>query len=521
MSNYYTLELFKNVDVQRNNENVRWFSTSQEQYAYFVSHLYRRIENNTPIKNKNQFLVEINVEEARIIPYACFYNSSNKKIYCFITDVQYLNESTTILSYEIDPIQTYMFEMKIGKSFVEREHVTNDTVGAHTIDEGLYTNELILNHRDVVSDMSSDMLYIINTTVSPKGEQVSIGGQYGGIIQGGKWFAYADSDSFKDAVTNINNAGKSDGIISIFMLPKDLIVYNTNTHEVANGLKFAPKQLTYSKISSLNGYRPKNKKLLCYPYNVVRIGNNGNDIKELKPERFGSNLSFKLFRNPVGTVNYAMLPNDYNGFSYDYRYMITSQPFPSCQWVNDPYADWLNANSTSNSIGVLTSMVSGATTGAIGGSIIPGIGTVGGALVGGVTSGLASAINSFSQASQKMSEPQSAIGSINANNILSVESLNRFSIDQLTVTKEIAQSIDDFFTCYGYKVNTFKVPNLTTHSLFNYVKLGECNITGNIPSVYLDKIISRFQNGITLWHSSFEAQRSKLYENEVVVNAVD
>ena len=177
MSNYYTLELFKNVDVQRHNENVRWFSTSQEQYAYFVSHLYRRIENNTPIKNKNQFLVEINVEDARTIPYACFFNSNNKKIYCFITDVQYLNESTTILSYEIDPIQTYMFEMKIGKSFVEREHVTNDTVGAHTIDEGLYTNELILNHRDVVSDMSSDMLYIINTTVSPKGEQASIGGQ--------------------------------------------------------------------------------------------------------------------------------------------------------------------------------------------------------------------------------------------------------------------------------------------------------------------------------------------------------
>lgn len=516
MSNYYTLELFKNVDVQRNNENVRWFSTLQEQYAYFVSHLYRRIENNTPIKNKNQFLVEINVEDARTIPYACFYNTVGKKMYCFITDVEYLNENTSILSYEIDPIQSYMFEINIGKSFVEREHVTDDTIGKHTIDEGLYTNELILNHRDVVSDMSSSLLYIINSTVYPTGGDDAIGGHYGGIIQGGCWFAYADSDSFKEAITNINNQGKSDAIISIFMLPSDLIVYNTNTHKVADGLAFEPKDLTYSKITSLNGYTPKNKKLLCYPYNVIRIGNNGNDIKELKPERFGSNLTFKLFRNPVGTVNYGLLPNNYNGFSYDYRYMITSQPFPTCQWVNDPYADWLNANSTSNSIGILTSMVSGGVTGAIGGSIIPGIGTLGGAVVGGLTSGLSSAINSFSQASQKMNEPQSAIGSINANNILSVENLNRFSIDQLTVTREIAESIDDFFTCYGYKVNTFKVPNLTTHSLFNYVKLGECNITGNIPSVYLDKIIARFQNGITLWHSNFVASHEVLYKNEVV-----
>ena len=521
MSNYYTLELYKNVDVQRNNENVRWFSTLDNQYAYFSSHLYKKIEENTPIKNKSQFLVKLNVEEVRTIPYACFYNSNGKKVYCFITDVEYLNENTTIMSYEIDPIQTYMIEIKIGKSFVEREHVTNDTIGMHTIDEGLYTNELILNKRNVVDDMSESLLYIINTTVSPTGEEQSIGGQYGGIIQGGKWFAYADSNSFKEAVTNINNAGKSDAIISIFMLPKDLIVYNTDTHEVVDGLKFNPKDLTYSKINTLNGYTPKNKKLLCYPYNVVRIGNNGNDIKELKPERFGDSLTFKLFRNPVGTVNYAMLPNDYNGFSYDYRYMITSQPFPSCQWVNDPYADWLNANSTGNTIGVLSSMTSGAIGGALGGSIIPGIGTIGGAVVGGLTSGLSSAINSYAQASSKMNEPQSAIGSINANNILSVENLNRFSIDQLTVTKEIAESIDDFFTCYGYKVNTFKVPNLTTHSLFNYVKLGEANITGNIPSIYLDKIVARFQAGITLWHSSFESQKSKLYENEVLVNAMD
>ena len=45
-----------------------------------------------------------------------------------------------------------------------------------------------------------------------------------------------------------------------------------------------------------------------------------------------------------------------------------------------------------------------------------------------------------------------------------------------------------------------KVPNLHTRKSFNYVRTIDCNITGSIPDIYLNKIKEIFNNGVTLWH---------------------
>ena len=62
--------------------------------------------------------------------------------------------------------------------------------------------------------------------------------------------------------------------------------------------------------------------------------------------------------------------------------------------------------------------------------------------------------------------------------------------------------IDDYFTMYGYKVNSVEVINPHKRTYYDYIKTIGCNITGNIPQSELLEIKSLFDKGITLWHNT-------------------
>ena len=57
------------------------------------------------------------------------------------------------------------------------------------------------------------------------------------------------------------------------------------------------------------------------------------------------------------------------------------------------------------------------------------------------------------------------------------------------------------FQCFGYKVNSLKVPNLKNRPNWNYVKCIDVNIIGDIPQQDLQTIKNMFNTGITLWHN--------------------
>ena len=71
----------------------------------------------------------------------------------------------------------------------------------------------------------------------------------------------------------------------------------------------------------------------------------------------------------------------------------------------------------------------------------------------------------------------------------------------MSVKSEYAKIIDDYFTMYGYKVNSLKIPNITGRTYWNYVKTIGCNFEGNIPQGDLNEIKNMFNRGITLWHN--------------------
>src|SRR6056297_1200576 len=145
MSQITTLKLLTNVDLTKNYNNTFSFSSLTAQTNFFLSKTAHTFENLTYQRREGTVKVEKNINDIYNINYMMFQNAeySNKWFYAFITDMEYRNPSTTLITFEIDVMQTWKFEMDIKESFVEREHVDSDSIGEHLVDENLEIGEVI------------------------------------------------------------------------------------------------------------------------------------------------------------------------------------------------------------------------------------------------------------------------------------------------------------------------------------------------------------------------------------------
>ena len=79
--------------------------------------------------------------------YLAFQNPdySNKYFFAFIEGVEYVNDKTTKINYKVDLFTTWRSYFNLKSCFVVREHVTDDTLGIHTVPESLETGDYIVN----------------------------------------------------------------------------------------------------------------------------------------------------------------------------------------------------------------------------------------------------------------------------------------------------------------------------------------------------------------------------------------
>ena len=127
----------------------------------------------------------------------------------------------------------------------------------------------------------------------------------------------------------------------------------------------------------------------------------------------------------------------------------------------------------------------------------------GGAMEGGGVIGLASSVaNTMQQIKQAKMTPEQAKGNTNAGSIAYSNGEIGYRFNRMSIKAEYAKIIDDYWTAFGYKVNAFKVPNITGRRYWNYVHTIGANIEGNIPQGDMDEIKSLFDRGITIWHDT-------------------
>jgi len=112
-------------------------------------------------------------------------------------------------------MQTWLFDLDIKNCYVEREHVSNDTIGLHLIDENLNTGEYISDSATSLSQLD-DLAIVVSTTADSLGNDVQ-GEMYSGVYSGNAYYASSNYEFVNSFIVAL--AAKPDAINNIFMMP--------------------------------------------------------------------------------------------------------------------------------------------------------------------------------------------------------------------------------------------------------------------------------------------------------------
>lgn len=502
--------------------NTLTFSNATAQFNYFNG--LTKLTMTDATYNRKDGVIRFPALIDNILGYNyCMYqneNFSNKWFYAYITNMQYANENMTYISIETDVFQTYQFDVTYKKSFVEREHVNDDTVGLHTIPEDLETGEYICNSHvidDAMDNIQTDLVYILSCSVDlgafiddPTGFDSnnpippSPMRKYNGIVSGTSYYPSPNANTLKIFLECLQTTGQIDAVNGIFMAP----AYVVGTLQQDYSIQETNTPYTYTnsiaKQTTLNSYTPTNKKLLCYPFNYLLVSNNNGASNIMHYEDFSGSCTFTVEMAVSPGCSIRMVPTNYKGITRGDEYGINMGKLPVCSYPVDMYTNWLTQNSINVAGQTLNSDdinigVSGVNT---------VLSTVGSALqkdvtgaISGLTNGLGGIANSMITKKQHKLIPPEARGNLNSGDVITSSNKNNFHFYKMSIKQEYAKIIDNFFSMYGYKVNDVKIPNITGRTNWNYVKTIGANIIGDIPQEDLMKFRSIFDNGVTLWHN--------------------
>ena len=493
--------------------NTLTFSNATNQFNYFNG--LTKLTMTDATYNRKDGVIRFPALIDNILGYNyCMYqneNFSNKWFYAYITNMEYANENMTYISIETDVFQTYQFDVTYKRSFIEREHVNNDSVGLHTIPEDLETGEYICNSHvidDAMDEITSELMYVLSTTLDLSSINVSKFPQagvrvYNGIASGCVYYPLFSASDISTVLNAVADKGQIDGINGLFMAPRRFLGTATGP-EMPESNSSISYTNSISKQTTLNGYSPVNNKLLTYPFNYLLVSNNNGNSSVMHYEDFSGSCTFTIDMAVTPGCSIRMVPTNYKGIARGDEYGINMGKLPICSYPVDMYTNWLTQNSINIAghrmttddinIGVSgTNMLINSASSMLQGDI--------GGTLSGIVNGMGGIANSMITKKQHELIPPEARGNLNSGDVVTSSGKNNFHFYKMSIKQEYAKIIDNFFSMYGYKVNEVKIPNITGRTNWNYVKTIGANIIGDIPQEDLMKFRNIFNNGVTLWHN--------------------
>ena len=489
-----------------NNKHQINFASKTEQTAYFKSLPYTELEECSYIRKDNIIRFPAHIDDIIEYNYVMYQNEnySNKWFYAYITDMKYENDGLTYITIKTDVFQTWQFDIVYKKMFVEREHVNSDNVGEHTVPEGLETGEYICD--DIIYNSALDSFkYVLRVTeYTPGSVNVPYITNFGGVIEPGGAYILDSAYELANVIQSYAGAGKSDAIIGCYMCPSVLILNESQDARYSGQTTPAYASQNISKPTSLNGYTPVNKKLLTFPFCFINVSNNNGSSNSLQYELFNEideypgQCIFNIKGVPVLGGSIKCSPFNYKNSSEkdNEDEGLIAGKFPALGWFKDEYTNWLTQNAVNIGVGLssnILTIIGGGLTAATGAGAIPGVSAI-------VSGGMGIA-RTLGQIYEHSLTPNSAKGNINGGDINVSSSKNGFFFYKMSIKREYAKIIDDFLSAYGYKVNSYKTPNITGRSNWNFVKTQEANLAGDIPQNDLQEIKDILNNGVTFWHN--------------------
>ena len=533
-----------NVPIEIDNKNQLTFANANTQFQYFryISD-QKQYDKVTYIRKDGYVVINDCFDNLIKYNYAMYQNEnfSSKWYYAFILKVEWLSPNSSKVYLATDVFQTYQFDVDYKVSFIEREmiNVANDVPGANLIPESLEIGEVIENASSSINGLG--ICYAIAYAEDPEefsGVSPTLGN--GSIVNGivnGIWFYIGNRNKILQTLRTINNAGHGGDVIAVFSIPS-VAVYDPNSSMsisdydnpayewgvwLTNGHNYPGREFTLNSTpSSINGYTPRNKKLLQYPFCYLGFTPTNGSQKIFRYEDFENGTpSFKMISEVNPNPSVYVIPKNYKGISgVNISESGIINGYPNVSYHTDFFSNWLAQNGDLVKLNIdrlntnydiqwnRESMTSPLTLKMMKqASRLDFLGMVGNK----AEMDLAAKNHAFDikqqmlQAEKQDLMPNTAnMGGSNAT-LLGYEYMNSDVFTRYSIKRQFAERIDLYFDMYGYQTNTLKLPNLNNRPNWNYVKTLGLNILqksgSNVPQEDLQTFKDIFDEGITLWHN--------------------
>lgn len=515
--------LAKDIRLDRAHENVVDLSANDMLTVMnSLSHYVASASDFSFIRATGTLKADINYDSALIANYLAFQNPSysNKWFFAFIDKIEYKGENCIEIYYTVDNWQTWFKDLTILPTFVEREHTNDDTKGNNLLPEPNGCQTFTINSdpghvpKPGVSRKRFKKWFACVVSVSDNGSGNSCGYLLNETMPCActiKTFDLCIYDplgvnpptpSLGNLMAYLDTLGGDYGtIVNIFCYPADLIDMH-DTGSITSYAYTVSKSgnldgYNFLKASKLNGYTPKNNKMLTYPYCWLEVST-GEKTAQFRYEFFASsvNCEFELVggATPIPEINlYALNYKNYITGEKNPANKLSLNNFPQIALPIDSYKAWLAQSSSAQLNSILRGMGTSMITGGISGGVS---GAMSGAASSGVN-GIANYLNSEEYA-------QDASDTYKGSNTASLDQalgLMGFDILHYAADAEEARCMDHFLSMFGYTTRRVKVPNITGRTYWNYIKINGVLGHGPVPAGALEDINNIANKGVTIWHS--------------------
>lgn len=466
--------------------------------------------------------------------YMAFKNTSfeNKWFYAFVTNVEYVNNITVEITYEIDYIQTWISTVDFNQCFIERQHQETDNYGDNLQPETPATGPFVYDELEeinytpavvLVTTIDKDHLIIdVPITEIPGYQNLA----RSGMISGCWYYIYdctdtADMTLLQVVLKAIEVANKQDEVLCLIMAALELW---------DNSGTYSPTYKYYSAPTAVGSYTPRNSKVLVYPYSALSITTwDGNETlfqQELFDNTLVGRAMFEGWQNINAMSSLLFIPHHYKNRVINYDEAVESPTTPQCSWKNDQYMAWLSQNFMGSIVNPLKSIEptyepAPATTEGIIPANSEALTTVGEPVISGATIGAAAALTLVDACVVKpLTIPDKFRGHLSNTARYQLRGLG-FNVMRRRITEEYAKRLDKYFDMFGYKMNKVAVPNLHARPKYTYIKTIKCSVHGYLPSDAARKIEQIFDGGIRFWDTSatFGSFDHSVNDNRPISNA--
>ena len=555
--------LCRGVPIESDYKYTLYFDSIAAQNNYFFSKAFKQFHNvSYQRERRNYITLEIPATQVYACNYLLFKNTSygEKWFFAFVDSVEYVNDNVTDIHYELDMMQTWMFEYTLMQCLVEREHSVTDKIFENTRPENIGYGELmcglsqnLLSSHDLLGEYAC---VITSKPYSTGGDApIKLYSQFCPV------YGYIGrAEDMNVIVQDFVRSGLQDAVLSVTVANALMAQGADKTH--FDMPKIVPKEdfkfVCYGVTSGIyegeeqfkdqlpNGYKPRNKKLFGYPYNQLWISNNQGTVNEYRYEDFKIDkdgfFHMEVAASGISSPECALYPLDYRGVAKYYDHALVLTGYPTVPWIGDTYKAYMamNRNQIENAVftqganglmNTVSAFLGGAMTvnnaadmlqaakadasnagktvsqttktglrqQATGG-IFSAIGTAGTSIVDFMTN--------VWQVEAKLQDvsniPPNVGGLSGAGSVTNALARFDYSTYYMCVKPEYAEIVDKFFDMFGYNTCTVKVPNTHSRPHWNYVKTIGCEIQGFLPQEAANIIKAVYDKGVTFWKNGDE-----------------